>query len=140
MDNAFLSVYNFNDNIMDDYMFYNHIQKLEQRLGMDLSEFVEIVNGYEVIKVRTVKEQLLLHDSNYREFVVDEILYDIDKFGYYAKEHIDDAMYEVSMILDSNLLNHIDEEMHDAVCVIREACQEKDLYKQKKNRASKKHK
>lgn len=138
MENKYLNTYNFTDNIMDDYMFYDQIKPLEQRLNLNLQEYVEIINGYNVIKVSIVKNFLLLHDDNYREFVVDEILYDIDKFGYYAKEYIDDAIYEVSMILDSDVLEHIDEKLHDAVCVIREACQEKDLYTRRKTRS--KHK
>ena len=44
MENRYLNTYNFTDNIMDDYMFYDQIKPLEQRLNLNLQEYVEIIN------------------------------------------------------------------------------------------------
>lgn len=137
MDDKYLSIYNFNDEIMDEYIYYERLKNLERRLQLNLQEFVEVINGFEVIKLSIVKNQLLLHDDDYRNFVVDEILYDIDKFGYYANDYIEDALAEISTIFDSNVLEHIDEELHDAIGIIREVTYNK--YKTKTRKRKNKH-
>lgn len=91
-----------------------------------------------VIKRTIYHELLLQYNETYRKLVAEEVLDDIDRYGYYATDVIEEAMMEVSSILSSNILEYIDDELHDAICVIDQACYDKFHDKQRKDRRNKK--
>ena len=120
--------------VSNDYIY---LADIPPRYFNDINfeEYCEIdINGQYVIKRTVYHELLLQYNETFRKLVAEEVLDDIDRYGYYATDEIEEAMLEVSSILNSDLLEHIDEELHDAICVIDSASYNKFHDKQRKGR------
>lgn len=135
----YLNKYNFNDSTIKDYVYYNDLKQLEKILGLNLSEYVEIINGMEVVKLNIVKRELLEHDVDYRNFVADEILYEIDMFGYYGNDMFESDLDEVCSLLESDLTpDDLGEDTWEALGRLSDKSYEKFKYKNRKRNCDKK--
>lgn len=141
LSDKYLSIYNFNDSVMRDYVYYKDLKQLEKILGLSLSEYVEVIDGVELIKLNIVKRQLLEHDDGYRNFVADEILYEIDMFGYYGNDEFESDLGEICSLLESDLTpDELGEETWNALGRMFDKSFDKFKYKNRKRNITNKHK
>lgn len=130
----FESINNTENMICDDFIYVSEICKILLQ-NVDISKYIHInLDGEEVISRTDYHELLLLFNEEYRKYVANEVLNDIDKYGYYANENIEYAISEVSSLLSSNLIDEFDDEMIDALQTLDEASYKKTSKRIRKKR------
>lgn len=86
--------------MVPEYLHYSVTNKYPK---IDFSQYKEILpNGVEVITINNYHRCLLDNDEEYRNFVIEDVLFDIDRYGYYATEDFEDALAVVGGLLTSD--------------------------------------
>ena len=125
-------------NVVSEYVYYQQVKNISNLA--DFSKYKEINdNGEEVISIHNVHKCLLEECEDYKDFVIDEVLYDIDKYGYYADNDFEYALSEVCGILESDITpDDIGYDIWNSLGYINEKQHEKQKDKQYKSSRNRK--
>ena len=120
-----------------EYLYYKVTKKYK---NIDFSQYKETLpNGDEIITIHNFHRCLLEQDEEYKNYVIEEVLYDIDRYGYYADEVVEEAIGVVSGLLTSEFTPDIlGRDEWDALSFISEKHYEKGKNKFKRQRKYKK--
>lgn len=123
--------------IAPDYIYFRITRRYKD---IDFSQYREVLpNGDEVIRIYNFHRCLLEQDEEYKNYVIEEVLYDIDRYGYYADEDIEDAISVASnLIFDEFTPDTLGREEWDAIAFLSEKQIEKNKDKFKRQRKYKK--
>lgn len=132
--NAYNETY-YND-IAPEYLYYRVTRMYKD---IDFSEYKEVLpNGDEVITINNFHRCVLEQNEEYKNYVIEEVLYDIDRFGYYATEDIEDALsIAFNLLTDDFTPDDLGREEWDALAFVRDKQLEKFMNKDKKDRSNK---
>ena len=128
----------YND-IIPEYLYYKSVSTFYS--NVDFSEYKEVLpNGDEVITIDNFHRCMLEQDEEYKNYVIEDVLYDIDRYGYYAEDYVEDAIGTVLGLLTSDFTpDTLGKEEWDALCFIGEKHDAKSKDRYKKSRHSRKH-
>lgn len=126
----------YND-IAPEYLYYKVTRMYKY---IDFSEYKEVLpNGVEVISINNFHRCMLDQNEEYKNYVIEEVLYDIDRFGYYATEDIENALsIGFNILTDEFTPDDLGREEWDALAFVRDKQLEKFMNKDKKCRSNKK--
>lgn len=136
--NAYNETY-YND-IVPEYLYYRVARMYKD---IDFSEYKEVLpNGDEVITIDNFHRCMLEQDEEYKNYIIEEVLYDIDRYGYYANEDIENALsIGFNLLTDDFTPDDLGREEWDALAFVRDKQLEKLINKDKKycSKKAKKH-
>lgn len=91
------------DDIVIDYVFYDEVYKLYPNI--DFSPYItKDENNNYIIPIHDYFTCLLENDLDYKNYVIDEVLYDISNYGYYAIDEVEETLGLLTTILDEEML------------------------------------
>lgn len=122
--------------IIPDYIYFNITSRYN---NINFSQYKEVLpNGVEVIRIDNFHRCLLEQDEEYKNYVIEEVLYDIDRYGYYADESIEEAICVASnLIFDEFTPDTLGRDEWDAISFLAEKQLDKIEDKGKKKRSNK---
>lgn len=123
--------------IASEYIYFNITGRYKD---IDFSQYKEVLpNGDEVITIDNFHRCLLEQDEEYKNYVIEEVLYDIDRYGYYANKDIEEAISVASnLVFDEFTPDTLGEEEWCAISYLSEKQLEKMQDKSRKDRRNKK--
>ena len=92
-----------NSQVIYDFIYYNKIKHMFPNI--DFKPYVIVNdNNEEIISIHDYHLCLLENDVDYKNYVIDEVLYDIDKYGYYADGNVEHAFDMLDIAFEENIL------------------------------------
>jgi len=124
--------------VVPEYLYYNII--IKKYKNIDFTQYKELMpNGDEVISINNFHKCMLEQDEEYKNYVIEDVLYDIDRYGYYAVDVIEEAIGVVTGLLTSEFTpDTLGNDEWDALLFINEKRDEKHMDKFKRQRKYKK--
>ena len=86
-----------------DFIYYDEACKLYPDIDFELYVSIDKNNNY-IISLHDYFNCLLENDLKYKNYVIDEILYDVNNYGYYANVEIEETLGLITTILDEEML------------------------------------
>ena len=119
------------ENNFNEYFYTRDMEMLNEYLytdklkfkhpNVDFSEYIEKnQHNFDVITIYTYYRCLIEQDEAFKNHVIDDILYEIDQFGYYANEEMENALYSLDAIIQENILTPDDGELYESLALISE--------------------